>query len=98
MCNYNGKEYPVKATWEIGAGCLRGVCICVQDKDGTTKVDCVGGCPHIPDQLIPTPDCPNPKIVSANEPCVCPVVSCNHLQTSNYNYFIKQIFHWGILV
>ncbi|KAG1681775.1 putative epidermal cell surface receptor [Nymphon striatum] len=104
VCNYNNKEYPVKAEWEIGAGCLRGVCICIQNKDGTTKVDCVGGCPHITEHLIPTPECPYPKIVSSEKPCVCPVVSCNHLQPSidkpmclfkNRNYNVGEEFYDG---
>lgn len=93
-CEYNGREYPVKTTWEIGLGCLRGICICIVNRDGTTKVDCIGGCPHIPDQLVPTSVCPNPKIVPANKPCTCPAVSCRQFDSSRFLCYSNLALQW----
>ncbi|CAN7941651.1 unnamed protein product, partial [Ixodes pacificus] len=73
-----GKPHRLGDTWETGQGCTRRVCTCVLLSNGSALSECIGGCPPL-SVIVPAPDkdCPQPLVVTPDDPCLCPYVMCN---------------------
>ncbi|XP_076313883.1 uncharacterized protein LOC143226591 isoform X3 [Tachypleus tridentatus] len=80
MClSEDGVHHQLGDTWELESGCKRRVCTCVLNFKGVTMVKCEGGCPPIPvDAHQPSPDCPQPVMITPDDPCLCPYIVCNN--------------------
>lgn len=71
-----GERYRVGDIWESGDGCRRTVCRCATQPDGKARAQCHAHCPPLPEQLVSTPQCPRPRIVTPEGNCECPYVAC----------------------
>uniref|UniRef100_T1J5W1 Epidermal cell surface receptor n=1 Tax=Strigamia maritima TaxID=126957 RepID=T1J5W1_STRMM len=72
-----GPPRVVGEQWEESPGCRSRRCICVLLSNGSTNVECTGGCSPIEKYLKPTSGCPLPVLVTPNDTCFCPYVMCN---------------------
>ncbi|XP_070385853.1 putative epidermal cell surface receptor isoform X2 [Dermacentor albipictus] len=74
----SGKPHRLGDEWETGQGCLRRVCTCVLLANGSALAECVGGCPPLSVTVRSADkDCPQPVVVTPDDPCLCPYVMCN---------------------
>ncbi|XP_070378297.1 uncharacterized protein [Dermacentor albipictus] len=74
----SGKPHRLGDEWETGQGCLRRVCTCVLLANGSALAECVGGCPPLSVTVQSADkDCPQPVVVTPDDPCLCPYVMCN---------------------
>ena len=60
--------------------------------NNVTEIKCKNNhCPEIlPSVLKPNDDCPSPKLIQTNDPCVCPYVVCEN--NINRKYFFGLFF------
>ncbi|XP_077521427.1 uncharacterized protein LOC144132706 isoform X2 [Amblyomma americanum] len=73
-----GKPHRLGDEWETGQGCLRRVCTCALLANGSALAECVGGCPPLSVTVQSADkDCPQPVVVTPDDPCLCPYVMCN---------------------
>ena len=74
----DNKVYNVGITWEYGT-CLKRVCKCLLMSNGSTTVECEGGCAPLPSNAQnATPECPSPQLITPKDPCLCPYVVCHN--------------------
>ena len=74
-----GKVYKIGQSWDTGTSCLKKSCQCALLSNGTTAVQCKGGCAALPDNARqPSEQCPSPQIVQPDDPCICPYVVCHN--------------------
>ncbi|XP_077537764.1 uncharacterized protein LOC144149908 isoform X3 [Haemaphysalis longicornis] len=79
MClDESGGTRRVGDEWETGQGCTRRMCTCVLLANGSALAECAGGCPPLSVTVqTPEKDCPQPVVVTPDDPCLCPYVMCN---------------------
>lgn len=74
-----GKVFAVGQSWESGTNCMKKFCQCAILPNGTTTVRCRGGCAPLPaNAMQPTPECPDPRLITPDHECLCPYVVCNN--------------------
>lgn len=100
-----GELKPLGAKWEMSNGCRQQTCTCALLPNGTTTVECQSGCPPLLNQN-PRPDCPQPMIITPEDPCLCPYVTCSNsvnppsvrgpmCEFKNQHYHVGEEFYDG---
>lgn len=90
-----GKVYKIGQSWDTGTSCLKKSCQCALLQNGTTAVQCKGGCATLPaNAQQPNEQCPSPQIVQPDDPCICPYVVCHNninRKSNNISFSLLKI-------
>lgn len=75
----NGEElFALGQSWQDSSSCNKKSCACLIHANGTTFIQCTGGCPEVPDAALkPSMECPLPSLVTPDDRCLCPYVICH---------------------
>lgn len=79
FCTFGEEVFTLGQTWEDTNKCIKKSCTCVLLTNGSTSIQCTGGCAEIPTAALnPTIECPKPSLVVPDDPCLCPYVICHN--------------------